>query len=106
MYSDNRLDYICDLWDAMYLECMYTCIPQRFGRVVCIYNQNVMLNTFLWFNVGCTGILVFSKGSEELYVCNVVMLYPLFSYDSMFGSIRMLEFSKGSNDLYAHKAET
>jgi hypothetical protein len=27
------------------------------------------------------------------------MLYPLFSYDAMFGSMRILEFPKGSDDL-------
>jgi hypothetical protein len=35
-------------------------------------------------------------------VCNAVMLYPLFSYDDMFGSIRIFEFPKGSGDLYAY----
>jgi hypothetical protein len=39
-------------------------------------------------------------------VCNAIMLYPLYSYDGMFGSMNILEFPKGSDDLYAHKAET
>jgi hypothetical protein len=34
------------------------------------------------------------------------MLYPLFSYDAMFGSMRILKFPKGSDDLHVHKAET
>jgi hypothetical protein len=38
-------------------------------------------------------------------VFNVVMLYPLFN-DAMFGSMHILEFPKGSDDSYEHKAET
>jgi hypothetical protein len=30
----------------------------------------------------------------------------MFSYNTMFGSVRILGFLKGSDDLYAHKAET
>jgi len=88
MYSDNQLDCICVLWDVMYLECTYTCIPQRFRRTVYVYNRNASL----WFNVGCECILVFPKCSKELYACNAVMFYPLFSYNVMFGSMRILEF--------------
>jgi hypothetical protein len=84
----------------------YTCIPQRFKRTVGKYNRNVMLNAFLWFNVGSAHILVFPKGSKELCVCNAIILYQLFSCDVMFESMRILEFPKGSDDLYAHKTET
>jgi hypothetical protein len=65
-----------------------------------------MLNVFPWFNVGCACILIFPKGLKELYACNAIMLYTLLSYDVMFGSIRILDFTKGLYDLYAHKAET
>jgi len=91
----------CNVW-----EYTYTCIPQTFERTVCVYNRNVMLNVFLWFSAGCTRIIAFPKGSEELYSCNAIMLYPLFSYNALFGSMRILKFLKGLDDLYAHKAET
>jgi hypothetical protein len=65
-----------------------------------------MLNAFLWFNVGCAHILVFPKSLGELYACNAVILYQLFSCDVMFGSMRISEFPKDLDDLYAHKDET
>jgi hypothetical protein len=49
---------------------------------------------------------VFLKGLEELYACDAVILFQLFSYDAMLGRMCILEFSNGSIDLYAHKAET
>jgi hypothetical protein len=139
MYNDNWLDYMCVLWDIMYLECAYTYITQRFGRLVCVwgrvmmlidllrcnvwyytytcilqrferpicvYSQNIMSNSFLWFNVGCECILVFPKGSKDLYGCKAIILYQLLSCDVMFGSIHISVFPKGLEDLYVHKGKT
>jgi hypothetical protein len=49
---------------------------------------------------------VFPIGSEEMHAYIAEMLHRMFSYDAMFESMRILETSKGSDDLYAHKVET
>jgi hypothetical protein len=41
------------------------------------------------------------KGLGEMHAYIAKMLRRIFSYDTMFGSMRILEFPKGSNDLYA-----
>ncbi len=49
---------------------------------------------------------VVPKGSEEMHVYIAETICQMFSYDTMFGSVRILGFLKGSDDLYAHKAKT
>jgi hypothetical protein len=79
---------------------------QRFRSIVCVYSWNVMLNAFLWYNIGSVRIFVFHKGLEDSYLCKAEILCQLFSYDVIFENMRILVFHRGLEDLYAHRAET
>jgi len=83
MYSDSQV-CISILWDGMYLECKYYMSFPKVRNVM----YACMTEIWHWLN---------------WLRCNVL---ECFCYDTMFGSMRILEFPKGSDDLHAHKTET
>jgi hypothetical protein len=104
MYSNNRLDCISVLWDVMYLEYMYTCIPRRFRRLVCKCGRDMMLIDLLRCNAW-----------EYTYSCipqmfrTLVCVYSRNVMSNSFlwynvGSAHIFVFHKGLKDLYACKA--
>jgi hypothetical protein len=66
------------------------------------YNNVLISSDVNFWNVR---MHVFPKGLEEMHAYIAEILRRMFSYDTKFGSVRILGFSKGSNDSYGHKAE-